>query len=158
VFASCAAGGPARAPAEAPPTTAPADTARVIAQTKKEIRDRDDAIENNTTFRHMRPDHPDQQALIAKREKKRAELERARREASTRAGAAGRYTHMRSVSGPQAVDQAIREAIATCWMMLPDDKRSVDAVEAEIRRLTDRALKEFREDASVFGLADRHGG
>ncbi len=36
--------------------------------------------------------------------------------------------------------------------MLPDEKKSVDAVESEIRRLVDRALKNLREDAAAFGV------
>lgn len=57
---------------------------------------------------------------------------------------------MRSMFGPQAVDQAIRQAVSTCWMMLPDDKKTVEVLEAEIRRLVDRALANFREDAKAF--------
>jgi hypothetical protein len=56
--------------------------------------------------------------------------------------------------GPQAVDQAVRQAIATCWMILPQGKKSVDAVEAEIRRIVERALKDLREDAKAFGIPE----
>ena len=59
---------------------------------------------------------------------------------------------MRDMFGPSAVDQAIRGAIAQCWMMLPEDRRHVDAVETEIRRLVDRALSNLREDARAFGV------
>jgi hypothetical protein len=59
---------------------------------------------------------------------------------------------MREWSGPQAVDQAIRGAIATCWMMLPADQKSAAVVEAQIRRLVDRALRDFREDCQAFGF------
>lgn len=57
---------------------------------------------------------------------------------------------MRRMFGPQAVDNAIRQAISTCWMVLPDDKRTAENVEAEIRRLVDRALANFRDDAKTF--------
>lgn len=57
---------------------------------------------------------------------------------------------MRRMFGPQAVDNAIRQAISTCWMVLPDDKRTAENVEAEIRRLVDRALSNFRDDAKTF--------
>ena len=40
---------------------------------------------------------------------------------------------MRDMLGPQAVDWFIRHAISTCWMMLPDNKKNVTQVEAEIR-------------------------
>jgi hypothetical protein len=54
--------------------------------------------------------------------------------------------------GPQAVDQAVRQAITFCWMVLPQGRKSVEAVEAEIRRIVERALKDLREDAQAFGL------
>lgn len=59
---------------------------------------------------------------------------------------------MRDVLGPHAVDQLIRQAIATCWMMFPDEKKNVASVEAEIRRVVDRAIANFKEDASTFGM------
>lgn len=58
---------------------------------------------------------------------------------------------IRDMMGPQAVDQAIRQAITTCWMMLPDDKKNVAEVESEIRRLVDRALQNMKEDERAFG-------
>jgi hypothetical protein len=59
---------------------------------------------------------------------------------------------MRDMFGPQSVDQAIRQAISTCWMVLPDDKKNVACVEAEIRRIVDRALENLREDSKAFGI------
>ncbi len=61
---------------------------------------------------------------------------------------------MRDMLGPQAVDQAIGQAISTCWMMLPDDKKNVASVEAEIRRVVDRALENLREDSRAFEISD----
>jgi hypothetical protein len=61
---------------------------------------------------------------------------------------------MRSMMGPQAVDHTVRQAISTCWMMLPSERRTVEAVEVEIRRLVDRALKDLQEDARAFGLGE----
>ena len=61
---------------------------------------------------------------------------------------------MRDVLGPQAVDQFIREAISTCWMMLPDNKKNVAEVESEIRRLVERALQNLKEDAHTFGISE----
>ncbi len=58
---------------------------------------------------------------------------------------------MRTMYGPQAVDQQIRQAIHTCWMLLPDDQRSPELLEAEIRRVVERALANFKEDAKSFG-------
>jgi hypothetical protein len=59
---------------------------------------------------------------------------------------------MREFLGPQAVDNAVRQAISTCWVILPEGKRSVDAVEAEVRRVVERALANLRDDASAFGI------
>ncbi len=59
---------------------------------------------------------------------------------------------MREALGPHALDQAIRQAISICWMLLPEGKKSVEAVEAEVRRVVDRALKDLREDAAAFGI------
>jgi hypothetical protein len=61
---------------------------------------------------------------------------------------------MRSMQGPQAVDHALRAAVSVCWMMLPDDKKNVDAVDREIRRLVDRILADLREDAKAFGVSE----
>ncbi len=60
---------------------------------------------------------------------------------------------MRQWMGPGQVDQTIRHAIHFCWMALPEDKRSVEEVEQQVRRLVDRALKDLREDAAAFGVS-----
>lgn len=59
---------------------------------------------------------------------------------------------MRRMFGPEQIDQQIRQAIQSCWMMLPTEKKTVDDVERQIRRLVDRALKDLREDFDAFGL------
>ncbi|MCY3022008.1 MAG: hypothetical protein NTW87_23600 [Planctomycetota bacterium] len=59
---------------------------------------------------------------------------------------------MMAFMGPQAVDHAVRSAINLCWMMLPDEKKNIDNVEAEIQRLVERALKDLRADCQAFGI------
>jgi hypothetical protein len=59
---------------------------------------------------------------------------------------------MRAMFGPGQVDQTVRHAIQMCWMMLPDDKKTIDEVELQFRRIVDRAIKDLREDADAFGL------
>jgi len=59
---------------------------------------------------------------------------------------------MRKMFGPLQVDQGIRQAIAMCWMMMPDEKKNPDAVGTEIRRIVERALANLAEDAEAFGL------
>ena len=60
---------------------------------------------------------------------------------------------MRSMHGPQAVDQSLRAAASMCWTMLPHDQKNVDAVERELRRLLDRVIANLREDAEAFGVS-----
>jgi hypothetical protein len=55
------------------------------------------------------------------------------------------------VFGPAQVDQSFREAIQLCWMALPKDHRNHDELEKQVRRIVDRALKDFREDSEAFG-------
>jgi ATP-dependent Clp protease ATP-binding subunit ClpA len=62
---------------------------------------------------------------------------------------------MRAFMGPHAVDSLIRQAITLCWMMLPDDKKSVPEVESELRRIVDRALTNLKEDARAFGIVEK---
>jgi hypothetical protein len=59
---------------------------------------------------------------------------------------------MRAFFNPQQVDQAIRQAIQLCWMILPPRQQNVEEVEKQIRRIVDRALRDLREDADQFGL------
>ena len=56
----------------------------------------------------------------------------------------------REMFGPTQIDQQIRKAIHFCWMGLPADKRNVDELERQIRRLVDRALRDVREDFDEF--------
>jgi hypothetical protein len=52
--------------------------------------------------------------------------------------------------GPGHVDQTIRQAIYFCWLSLPADRKNAEEVERQVRRIVDRALKDYHEDASVF--------
>jgi hypothetical protein len=58
---------------------------------------------------------------------------------------------MATFFGPSQVDQTVRQAISICWLALPKDRKTPEAVEQEIRRLFERALKDFREDSAAFG-------
>lgn len=57
---------------------------------------------------------------------------------------------MSEMFGPGHVDQVVRQAISSCWMALPKDRRTVAEVEKEIRRLVERALSNLREDHKAF--------
>jgi hypothetical protein len=58
---------------------------------------------------------------------------------------------MADLFGPLQVDQAIRQAIQMCWMSLPKIRRTPDEMEKQIRRIVERALKDFHEDREAFG-------
>ncbi len=47
---------------------------------------------------------------------------------------------------PGQTENSLRTCIQMCWMSLPANKRSVDDVEREIRRILDRIFKNIRED------------
>jgi len=53
--------------------------------------------------------------------------------------------------GPAEIDQMIRQGIQFCWMALPKERRNCDELEAQVRRIVDRALKDFRDDRAQFG-------
>jgi hypothetical protein len=61
---------------------------------------------------------------------------------------------MAQLFGPGQVDQQIRQAIHVCWMMLPADRRNIDELEKEIRRIVERAFQSLREDADHFGTSN----
>ena len=60
---------------------------------------------------------------------------------------------MSSMMGPGQVDASLRQTLQMLWMVMPAKKRNVEAIEQEFRRLVDRALRDFREDADSFGHA-----
>ena len=39
-----------------------------------------------------------------------------------------------------------------CWMMLPEDRKTLETLEFEIRRLVDRVINDLKEDAEAFGI------
>ncbi len=58
----------------------------------------------------------------------------------------------KSMFGPGQLDWQVRQAIQFCWMMLPEDSKTVDELEKQFRRIVDRAIKDLRDDADAFGL------
>jgi hypothetical protein len=61
-----------------------------------------------------------------------------------------RAERMRDMMGPNQTDQQIRQAIGFLWMVLPKEKRNVDEVERQVRRIVDRALRDLHEDFDAF--------
>jgi len=62
------------------------------------------------------------------------------------------HQSIKDLFGPQQVDALIRQAITSCWISLPAEGRSVAEVEAQVRRIFDRAINNLKEDASQFGI------
>ena len=59
---------------------------------------------------------------------------------------------MRQMFGPGQVDQQLRGTVSTCWLAMPKERRTVEEVEREMRRLFERAMEDLREDAQSFGI------
>lgn len=62
------------------------------------------------------------------------------------------FRQLRDMQGPFAADSAMRQAIMNVWRSLPEESRTIEKVVAESQRLLDRAVREFREDAAVYGF------
>lgn len=58
---------------------------------------------------------------------------------------------MNDFLGPAQVDHFTRQALQFCWMALPKERKTVDELERQFRRIVERALKDFREDRLAFG-------
>ena len=64
---------------------------------------------------------------------------------------------MRETFNPAHIDQMIGQAIQFCWMGLSKEKRNIDELERQIRRIVDRALSNMREAFNQFGRAAETG-
>ena len=64
----------------------------------------------------------------------------------------GDLDRFREFMGPHSADQMLRRAIQSCWMMAQAQKQAdpVAFVEAEVRRMAERAIRQFREDSTAF--------
>jgi hypothetical protein len=51
---------------------------------------------------------------------------------------------------PGRVDTLVRAAVHGCWDALPDYRQSVEECERLVRKLVDRAIRDLREDATLF--------
>jgi hypothetical protein len=61
---------------------------------------------------------------------------------------------MEMFKSPAHVDHMVRQAIQHCWAVLPKERRSVPEVEQQIRRMVERALKDFADDQAAFASAN----
>ena len=51
---------------------------------------------------------------------------------------------------PEFIDNMLRSAIRGAWMILPKEKKTIDEVEKQIRRMVDRAFRDMRDDFDNF--------
>jgi hypothetical protein len=66
-------------------------------------------------------------------------------------GGDGVQPDMGAFFGPEHVDQLMRPALQFAWMSLPAERKTLDAWEAQARRIFERAVRDFREDRAAFG-------
>lgn len=69
---------------------------------------------------------------------------------------AGDFDRFKDLLGPHHVDQQIRQAISFCWMSLQGERKNAAELETQIRRIVDRALRDFREDLEQLGATPSH--
>lgn len=55
------------------------------------------------------------------------------------------------------VDQRLRECLQYLWMSLPKERANLEELECQFKRLSERALRDFREDAQQFTTGDDQG-
>ena len=48
------------------------------------------------------------------------------------------------------VDRRLRECLQVLRLALPADRRDIEEVESQYRRLVDRAIRDFKEDLELF--------
>ena len=53
------------------------------------------------------------------------------------------------------VTQTLHQAIMHCWLAMPAQKKTVQDVETELRRILQRTLKHWSDDAIAFGGPDK---
>lgn len=63
------------------------------------------------------------------------------------------FERMAEMFGPGHADQAMRMAVQACWRSIPKDRRTLEELEKQVARLTQRALRDLREDSDAFGSA-----
>lgn len=50
--------------------------------------------------------------------------------------------------GPNAVEAQLHQAVTVCWMSLPANDRSVARLIEEFTRISDRVIRNIRDDAT----------
>jgi len=58
---------------------------------------------------------------------------------------------MADMFGPGQIDQTIRQALQYCWLSLPKDRKNLGEWEKQVRRIFERAVRDYREDSAQLG-------
>ena len=58
---------------------------------------------------------------------------------------------MAEMFGPGQIDQTIRQALQYCWLSLPKSRKNLDEWEKQVRRIFERAVRDYREDSTQLG-------
>jgi len=67
-------------------------------------------------------------------------------------GRHGRHRAYGRLPRPAQVDQTVRRHFSSAGCAAKD-RRTADELERQVRRIVDRAIKDFREDSEAFGQA-----
>ena len=54
------------------------------------------------------------------------------------------------VAALSGVDQRLRECLQVLWMALPNERADAMELEQNLKRLVDRAVRDFKEDLELF--------
>lgn len=52
--------------------------------------------------------------------------------------------------GPAQIDHMLRQSLQFCWMGLPKHRRTAEEWESQVRRIFERAVRDFKEDLAQF--------
>jgi hypothetical protein len=66
---------------------------------------------------------------------------------------AGTGGFMEMFQTPAHLDQSIRQAVQLCWTVIPKDRRTIEELNQQFRRVAERALRDFAEDKTAFAPA-----
>jgi hypothetical protein len=58
---------------------------------------------------------------------------------------------MEMFQNPAHLDQSVRQAVQLCWTVIPKERRTIEELQKQLRRVVERALKDFAEDKAEFG-------
>jgi hypothetical protein len=67
------------------------------------------------------------------------------------------HTNRDAAAVISGVDQRMRSGLQSIWRTLPNERKNWDELESNFRRLSERALRDFKEDMELFPTENRPG-